>query len=73
MNPILSMLNSSGEGNLLSRIMEIKTMMEGRNADQLYNELLQNNEQFRQFMQQNQGKSVEQVAQEHGINPQLLK
>ncbi len=53
--------------------MEIKTMMQGRNADQLYNELLQNNEQFRQFVQQNQGKSVEQVAQEHGINPQLLK
>lgn len=72
MNPILSMLQNSG-GNLLSQIASIKNMLEGKNADELYNSMLQNNPQFKAFVEQNKGKSIEQIAKENGINPQLLK
>lgn len=66
------MLQNSG-GNLLSQISSIKNMLEGKNADELYNNMLQNNPQFKAFVEQNKGKSIEQIAKENGINPQLLK
>lgn len=66
------MLQNSG-GNLLSQIASIKNMLEGKNADELYNNMLQNNPQFKAFVEQNKGKSIEQIAKENGINPQLLK
>ena len=66
------MLQNSG-GNLLSQIASIKNMLEGKNADELYYSMLQNNPQFKAFVEQNKGKSIEQIAKENGINPQLLK
>ncbi|MCQ2463970.1 MAG: hypothetical protein MJ095_00145 [Oscillospiraceae bacterium] len=73
MNPILSMLQNSDSGNLLSQIVQIKNMLSGKNPDDLYNQMMENNPQFRQFIEANKGKSVEQIAKENGINPQLLK
>lgn len=67
------MLNNSNQGNLLSRIMAIKNMLEGKNADELYNNMIQNNPQFKDFVEQNKGKSIEQIAKENGINPNILK
>lgn len=72
MNPILSMLQNSDSGNLLSQIVQIKNMLSGKNPDDLYNQMMENNPQFRQFIEANKGKSVEQIAKENGINPQLL-
>lgn len=48
-------------------------MLAGKNPDDLYRELIQNNPQFRQFVEQNKGKTIEQIAQENGINPNFLK
>ena len=73
MNPILSMLQNSDSGNLLSQIVQIKNMLSGKNPDDLFNQMMENNPQFRQFIEANKGKSVEQIAKENGINPQLLK
>ncbi len=73
MNPILLMLNNSNQGNLLSQIMSIKNALEGKNTDSLFDEMLQNNPQFRQFVEMNKGKSIEQIAKENGINPNVLK
>lgn len=67
------MLNNSNQGNLLSRIMSIKNMLEGRNADDIFNEMLENNPQFKQFVEMNKGKPIEQIAKENGINPNILK
>ena len=66
------MLQSSN-GNLLSQIVQIKNMLEGKNTDEVFNDMMKNNLQFRQFIEANKGKSVEQIAKENGINPQLLK
>lgn len=67
------MLNNSNQGNLLSQIMSIKNALEGKNTDSLFDEMLQNNPQFRQFVEMNKGKSIEQIAKENGINPNVLK
>lgn len=66
------MLQNSN-GNLLSQISSIKNMFEGKNPDDIYNNMLQNNPQFRDFIEANKGKSIEQIARENGINPSLLK
>lgn len=66
------MLQRSDSGNLLSQIVQIKNMLSGKNPDDLYNQMMENNPQFRQFIEANKGKTVEQIAKENGINPQLL-
>lgn len=66
------MLNNSS-GNLLSQIAQIKNMMDGQNADEIYDDMMKNNPQFRAFVEANRGKSIEQIAQENGINPKFLK
>ena len=72
MNPILSMLQNSN-GNLLSQIASIKNMLNGKNTDDIYTELMNNNPQFKAFVKANEGKSVEQIARENGIDINLLK
>ncbi|MCQ2465731.1 MAG: hypothetical protein MJ095_09125 [Oscillospiraceae bacterium] len=48
-------------------------MISGKNPDELYNELMKNNQQFREFVQNNQGKSAEQIARENGIDLSFMK
>ena len=66
------MLQSSN-GNLLSRISQIKDMLEGKNPDDVFNEMMQNNPDFRRFVESNRGKSPEQIARENGIDPTILR
>lgn len=72
MNPILSLLTKSDK-NLLSQINSIKGMLTGKNPDEYFNELMQKNPQFRQFVESNRGKTPEQIASENGIDINLLK
>ncbi len=67
------MLNAPNQNNLLSQIQQIKNMISGKNPDELYNELMKNNQQFREFVQNNQGKSAEQIARENGIDLSFMK
>lgn len=73
MNPILSMLQRSNSGNLLSQIVQIKNMLEGKNTDEVFDDMMKNNPQFRQFVESNRGKSPEQIARENGIDPTILR
>lgn len=67
------MLNAQGQSNLLSQIQQIRNMISGKNPDQMFNDLMKNNPQFREFVAQNKGKTPEQVAKDNGINPNLLR
>lgn len=73
MNPILAMLQKPQTNNLLSQISQIKNMVAGKNPDTMFSDLYNNNPQFRQFVDANKGKSPEQIAQENGIDINLLK
>lgn len=72
-NPILQLLNSQQNNSMVSRMSEIKQLISGQPVPVLYNRMLQQNPQFAQFVQQNQGKSVEQIAQEYGVDPAELQ
>lgn len=48
-------------------------MLDSKNADEVYSDMLQNNQQFRSFVEQNKGKTAEQISEEYGINLSLLK
>lgn len=62
MNPILQNLRTNG-----NTMNGLKGLLSGdKNA--LYNQMLQNNPQFAQFVKENQGKTPEQVAQAYGID-----
>lgn len=63
MNPILTKLNNKPQGNnLISRLMGAK------NPEALYQDMMNNNEQFRNFVTENEGKSPEEIARRYGVN-----
>ena len=68
------MLQTSQNQNLLSQIQSINNMLNGKNPDELFKQLMQNNPQFRQFYEANKDKTPEQIAKENGIDlTNLLK
>lgn len=71
MNPLMSAMRPMNNlGSLLS-------LMRGNDPNAVMQLLARRNPQFRQFYQSCQGKTMEQVAQEYGIDPaqvrQMLK
>lgn len=71
MNPILQMLNKnriSAPSNLLGII----SSLQNGDPDQMLQQLMNTNPKFRQFVEANKGKSPEQIAQEYGIDMNLL-
>ena len=43
-------------------------MLKSGNPEQIAQQMMQSNPRFKQFMEQNKGKSPEQVAKENGID-----
>lgn len=68
MNPILQMLNNPQSSNILSQFNQIRNMLSGKNPDDMYNQLMKNNPQFRQFVEANANKTPQQIASENGID-----
>ena len=69
MNPILSALNQQTQNPLT----QIKNLLSGKNPDAVFSDLLQNNPQFRSFVEQNKNKTPEQIAKENGLNIEQIK
>lgn len=69
MNPILSALNQQTQNPLT----QIKNLLSGKNPDAVFSDLMQNNPQFRSFVEQNKGKTPEQIAKENGLNIEQFK
>ena len=69
MNPLMA---SMGPMNNMRQMMQmvngIKQMMDGQNPDTVMKLFSQKNPQFAQFLQDNQGKSPQQIAQEYGLD-----
>lgn len=59
--------------NMLNTLSQLKQMMNGQNPQAVYNSLMQNNPQFAKFVRDNQGKSLQQIAQENGIDFNQLR
>ena len=69
-NPILQALNAaknlSSAGDLIRKI-------KSGNPDEIFQAMYNSNPQFRQFVDDNKGKSPEQIAQENGVDLRQLQ
>ena len=65
MNPLTDSINNVSNSEKIKNVIK---MLRSGNPEQIAQNLMAQNPQFRSFMQQNQGKSPEQVAKEHGID-----
>ena len=74
MNPLMA---SMGPMNNMRQMMQmvngIKQMMNGQNPDTVMKLFSQKNPQFAQFLRDNQGKSPQQIAQEYGLDWNMIQ
>lgn len=47
-------------------------MLRGQNPETVFRSLMSQNPDFRQFWEQNKGKTFAQISQEHGIDPSIF-
>lgn len=70
-NPILQKMMGSQLNNDINNISKIKNMF-GGNPNIAMNQMMNNNPQFRQFVNDNRGLSVNQIAQKYGVDMNKL-
>lgn len=72
MNPLFQAMSGgmTGGNNQIATLMQ---MLRVGNPEQIAQQMMQSNPQFRQFMEQNKGKTPEQVAKENGIDLSQFK
>ena len=74
MNPLMA---SMGPMNNMRQMMQmvngIKKMMNGQNPDTVMKLFAQKNPQFEQFLRDNQGKSPQQIAQDYGLDWNMVQ
>lgn len=76
-NPILKMLATSvmqRNPDLANSMNLIKQFCGNKkDASATFNQLMQSNPQFRQFINQNSGKSLEEISKAYGLDIELVK
>ena len=74
MNPLMAYM---GPMNNMRQMMQmvngIKQMMNGQNPDTVMKLFAQKNPQFAQFLRDNQGKSPQQIAQDYGLDWNMVQ
>lgn len=75
MNPLMQAMAGSFNAprNNFSQIVGMIRALQSGNPQQMFQNMMQNNPQFRQFMEANKGKDPMQVAKEHGIDLEQIK
>lgn len=74
MNPLMmAMQGANSPASKMGQVANLVKMLRSGNPDQIAQQMMQSNPQFRQFVEQNKGKTPEQVAREHGIDLSQLK
>ena len=74
MNPLMmAMQGANSPMNRMGQVANLMKMLRTGNPEQIAQQMMQINPQFRQFMEANKGKTPEQVAQEHGIDLNQFK
>ena len=74
MNPLMmAMQGANNPINKMRQVANLMKMLRSGNPEQIAQQMMQSNPQFRQFMEANKGKTPEQVAQEHGIDLNQFK
>lgn len=71
MNPL--MMAMQGSNSKMAQAMQVMKMLRSGNPEQIAQQMMQSNPQFRQFVEANKGKTPEQVAREHGFDLNQIK
>lgn len=75
-NPLMGMMVNSRPNspmNNMGKIQQIMGMLRGGNPAEIAANLARQNPQFAQFVEANKNKTVEQLAQEYGIDMNMLR
>lgn len=75
-NPILQILSGNkiqNQNSLLGRIQMAKSLLAGKDPNQVYRQLINSNPEFKKFVQDNNNKTIEEIAMEYNINLDILK
>lgn len=74
MNPLMMAMQSANSPmNKMGQVANLMKMLRSGNPEQIAQQMMQINPQFRQFVEANRGKTPEQVAREHGIDLNQIK
>ena len=74
MNPLMiAMQGANSPMNKMGQVANLIKMLRSGNPEQIAQQMMQNNPQFRQFVEANKGKTPEQVAREYGVDLNQLK
>lgn len=74
MNPLMmAMQGANSPMNRMGQVANVLKMLRSGNPEQIAQQMMQSNPQFRQFVEANRGKTPEQVAREHGIDLNQIK
>lgn len=65
MNPLFQAMSGN---NKMTQAMQIIKQLRNGNPEQIAHQMMNNNPNFRKFVNDNKGKTPEQVAKEHGID-----
>lgn len=61
-------MTSPGPSNPIQAAAQAVQAMRAAGPEQVMEKMMQSNPQFAQFVEQNRGKSPEQIAREHGVD-----
>lgn len=67
MNPLMQMMGNQPKGGM-GQLGGLMQMLKSGNPAQIGQQMMQQNPQFRQFVEANKGKDPMQVARENGID-----
>ena len=74
MNPLMASMGPMGNMRQMMQIVNgIKQMMNWQNPDTVMKLFAQKNPQFAQFLRDNQGKSPQQIAQDYGLDWNMVQ
>lgn len=70
-NPMLNQLQRKTSMN--NNIANVIDLLRGSNPDVIFNNMIRTNPQFAYFVNQNKGKTVEQIALDYGVDLSTIK
>lgn len=57
----------------MNNAMQMVNQIRNGNPEAMFKQMIQNNPQFKQFVEQNKGKTPDQIASENGLDLNMLK
>ena len=71
-NPILQLLSATNKQNQNNMINRLRDIMSTGNPTAIFNNMMNTNPQFRDFVEKNKNKSIEEIAMEYDLDMSIL-